>query len=193
MRIETFTGEAIVAYILDLAELRVEVFREWPYLYDGTADYEAQYLTRYVSCPRSLAVLVFDGDRVVGASTAMPLEDEVDDFRGPFEARGLNPSEFFYFGESVLLESYRGQGIGVRFFEEREAQAVRLGFPRTCFCAVERPPEHPARPADYVPLDAFWGRRGYRKHPELNTTFPWKDVGQAEETSKPMTFWLKTL
>tara|TARA_R110000868_G_scaffold206653_1_gene455484 strand:+ start:16374 stop:16529 length:156 start_codon:yes stop_codon:yes gene_type:complete len=49
------------------------------------------------------------------------------------------------------------------------------------------------RPAGYQPLDQFWHNRGYRKVPELATTYTWKDVGQPEETGKPMTFWLKRI
>ncbi|HBC32969.1 MAG TPA: GNAT family N-acetyltransferase, partial [Marinobacter adhaerens] len=53
--------------------------------------------------------------------------------------------------------------------------------------------DHPLRPADYQPLDSFWHNRGYRKVPELTTTYAWKDVDQAAETAKPMTFWLRRI
>jgi hypothetical protein len=42
-----------------------------------------------------------------------------------------------------------------------------------------------------VPLDKFWNKRGYVKHPELKTTYTWKDLDDNVETAKPMTFWLK--
>jgi len=58
---------------------------------------------------------------------------------------------------------------------------------------VERPTDHPRRPPDYVPLDAFWQKRGYRKHPDFTTTFSWKDLDETTETAKPMTFWIKPL
>ena len=38
--IETLTGEALQRALPDLARLRIEVFREWPYLYDGSMEYE---------------------------------------------------------------------------------------------------------------------------------------------------------
>jgi GNAT superfamily N-acetyltransferase len=94
----------------------------------------------------------------------------------------------------VLLPEYRGRGLGVRFFEEREAHARRLGrFEKICFCAVERPADHPRRPAGYVPLDAFWQRRGYRQQPDLRTSFVWQDLDEAHESPKPMVFWMKSL
>ncbi|HVJ62207.1 MAG TPA: GNAT family N-acetyltransferase, partial [Tahibacter sp.] len=103
LKIENYTGAAVAPHLDAVAALRIGVFRDWPYLYDGDADYEARYLATYTRSPRSLFVLVFDGDAVVGASTALPLADETDAFRQPFEARGLDVGGVFYFGESVLL------------------------------------------------------------------------------------------
>jgi GNAT superfamily N-acetyltransferase len=194
LTLQRLTGPAITPHLTDLARLRITVFREWPYLYDGDMAYEAHYLETYSRSPESLFVLALDGDLVVGASTGVPMAHETDAFKGPFLAQGYDPERIFYFGESVLLPRYRGQGIGVRFFDEREGYARALGrFSHAAFCAVERPADHPLRPADYLPLDAFWGRRGYRKQPQLATTFNWKDLDQPESTAKPMTFWIKAL
>jgi hypothetical protein len=66
-------------------------------------------------------------------------------------------------------------------------------FPLICFCAVERPVDHPRRPVDYRPLDEFWRHRGFVRHPELQTTFSWQDLDETAESPKPMTFWLKIL
>ena len=94
----------------------------------------------------------------------------------------------------MLLPGWRGLGLGVRFFAEREAYARKLArFDWCAFCAVQRPADHRRRPADYQPLDAFWVRRGYRHHPELHTQYHWRDLDEAEESAKPMSFWLKEL
>ncbi len=192
IRIQRLCGESLIQYIPELARLRIEVFRDFPYLYDGDFAYEEKYLKTYIDCPDSVIVLAFDGDSIVGASTAIPMKYETDEVKKPFVEHGYNPDEIFYCGESVLDKRYRGRGIGVRFFEEREAHAEELGgFKHITFCCVERPQDHPRRPADYVPLDKFWNKRGYFKHPELTTTYSWKDLDDVEETPKPMTFWLK--
>lgn len=194
LTLRRLTGDAIAPFLDDLAQLRIRVFREWPYLYDGDMEYEKGYLDTYSRSSESLFVLAMDGDRVVGASTGVPMADETAEFKRPFEQHGYKPACIFYFGESVLLPQYRGRGIGGRFFDEREAYARTLGrFNWTCFCAVERPREHPPRPDGYRPLDAFWRGRGYVKHPELVTTYSWKDLDETQQTPKPMTFWLKTL
>ncbi len=193
VRIERVRGEALQRYIPALARLRIEVFREFPYLYAGDLDYEKRYLQTYVDSDNAIIVLAFANDEVVGASTALPLRDEMDEIKAPFLAHSYELYDFFYFGESVLRREYRGQGLGHQFFDEREGAARAQHFPRTCFCAVERPADHPKRPADYRLLDDFWNKRGFEKHPELRTTLSWQEIGEDEESPKPLVFWLKEL
>ena len=191
IEIKTVTGEAVLPWLDDLAALRIRVFRDYPYLYEGSADYERRYLTAYADSPDSLFVLALASGRVVGAATALPLVDAESAFRTPFVEQGLAPEEVLYFGESVLDPACRGQGVGHRFFDEREAHARRLDLSVTAFCAVARDNDHPARPAGYRPLDPFWRRRGYAPRPGMVTEYRWRDLGEAQETAKPMQFWLR--
>ena len=130
------SGTAVTPFNTALAELRIQVFREWPYLYEGTLAYEQHYL-----------------------------------------------------GESVLLPEYRRQGIGHRFFEAREAQAMRYDYKYAAFCAVNRADNGP----DYSTLDSFWHKRGDIKHPKLQAIFDWREVGQSLESSHTLSFWIKKL
>ncbi|MBK0013053.1 GNAT family N-acetyltransferase [Stenotrophomonas sp. S41] len=193
VRITTLQGLAATPFLDDLARLRIRVFRDFPYLYEGDLAYERGYAATYAAAAGSIIVLAQDGDRVVGASTGIPMREETAEFQAPFLGSAWDTDRIFYFGESVLLPEYRGQGLGVRFFEAREAHARQAGFDLCCFSAVQRPRDHPLRPADYQPLDAFWHNRGYVHHPELSTSFTWRDVGHSEKTAKPMSFWLKAL
>jgi len=101
--------------------------------------------------------------------------------------------DVFYCAESVLLPAYRGHGIGHRFFDIREAHARRLGFSKCCFCGVDRPADHSKRPATYRPLDDFWRARGYAPLEGAVAQFKWKDIGQTDETAKPLQFWIREL
>jgi GNAT superfamily N-acetyltransferase len=194
LRIETRTGDALIPLLPAIARLRIAVFRTWPYLYNGDAAYEATYLRAYVESPKAAVIVAFDGNEPVGASTCIPLADETDNVIAPFRARGWDIDRFFYFGESVLLPEWRGRGAGVAFFNGREAHARRASdCDFACFCGVQRPADHPARPADYVSLDAFWRHRGYARYPDLACRMAWKDIGEKEETEKTLTFWLKSL
>jgi GNAT superfamily N-acetyltransferase len=191
--VERVQGAAIERHLPALAELRIAVFREYPYLYAGSLDYERTYLARYAASPAALVVLARDGERVVGAATAMPLGVHSDDVVPPLVAAGYDPAHVFYFGESVLDRTYRGRGLGNAFFVEREDHARGHGFTSATFCAVERPADHPLRPADYRPLHALWQKHGFVRRPDISTTFSWRDIDEPVESAKPMVFWTKAL
>lgn len=135
----------------------------------------------------------FAGDQLVGAATAAAMSDHAPEFAAPFRDRGMDIGAIYYFGESLLLPQWRGHGIGHAFFDRREAKARNLGFSLAAFCAVVRPPDHPARPKGYSPLDPFWRKRGFAPADGLIGSFAWQDVGDAEESEHPMQFWLKRL
>jgi len=194
MDIQLLHGAAITPLIPELATLRIAVFREFPYLYDGTLADESRYLQTYAQSPDSLCVLVSDAGRVVGAATALPLADETAEFQQPFLASGWPVERIYYFGESLLLPTYRGRGLGRRFFAEREARARQLGrFAWCAFCAVQRPDDHPRRPPHYRPPHRLWQRQGFTEQPTLTTQYRWQDLDETVESPKPMTFWLKEL
>ena len=191
--VRPLVGAALAEALDDVARLRIEVFRAWPYLYDGDLEYERKYLQSYRDSDKAIVVGAFDGDRLIGASTGAPLVDHADDFAAAFEGSGLDLSEIFYCAESVLLSDYRGQGVGHSFFDLREAHARALGFRKSAFCGVQRPADHPMRPENYRPLDAFWRARGYEPLPGVVAEFSWKDIGQQGETRKPLQFWKRDL
>jgi GNAT superfamily N-acetyltransferase len=194
VRVEFFAGTAMVPHLPALGRLRIAVFREWPYLYDGSLENEQRYLAGFAACPRAGLAVAFDGDDAVGCSSCLPLADEDDNILAPFRARGWDASRFFYFGESVLLPAFRGQGIGVKFFEAREAHArATSDGDFATFCAVQRPANHPLRPAGAVPLDAFWRKRGFVPYPDLACTMRWKQVDSDERVENRLAFWLKSL
>ncbi|WP_310620222.1 GNAT family N-acetyltransferase [Flexibacterium corallicola] len=190
LEIKTLVKDDLRAVIGDLAKLRISVFREWPYLYDGSVEYEENYLSRYVESDSCVLVAAIDQGRLVGAATAQPLKMETEEFRRPFEEKGIDISKVFYLAESVLEPDYRHHGIGHRFFDEREAFASRAGYKTATFCAVVRDVADPRKPEEYFSLEPFWQKRGYTKREGLMTTFPWKELGEDKESDKPMQFWL---
>lgn len=187
-------GKEILPYIEDLSHLRIVVFREYPYLYEGDMDYEKWYLHTFVDCAESVMIVALEDEKVIGASTAIPLKYALEEFQQPFKEHGFNVDTIFYYGESLLLPAYRGQGIGKIFFQEREKMARKSGYYTiAAFCAVDRAIDDPKRPRDYRTLDSFWHHQGFNKHPQLRALAPWKEMGEAEASLKPLTFWLKTL
>lgn len=182
-----FEGPSIFGILPELARLRIEVFRAYPYLYDGDAGYEEAYLERYARVAGALVVAVRAAGRIVGATTGLPLAAADAAFREPF----AEVDEWFYLGESLLEPEYRGRGLGHRFFDERERHARALGFSRTTFCAVERAEDHPGRPPGYRPLDAFWRARGYRACPQRVAHLSWRQIDAGGEVDNRLVFWCR--
>ena len=193
IQVRVLQGAELEAALDGVAELRITVFRDWPYLYDGSKDYEREYLQTYRDNPGALLVGAFHEGRLIGASTSTPMEDHAPEFAAPFRALGIAPEKILYGAESVLLRPYRGIGLGHRFIDLREGHARALERTHVAFCSVVRPEDHPARPAVYRSNDAFWRGRGYATLPGVVARFSGKDLGEAEETEKALQFWIRAL
>ena len=191
--VRVLQGDEITDHASDVAALRIAVFRDWPYLYDGTLDYERQYVATYRDRPGALLVGAFELDHLVGASTSTPLEDLSPEFATAFSARGIPRDHVLWGPESVLLPAYRGQGIGHRFFDFREAHAKALGRSHVAFASIIRPDDHPARPKNARTNDAFWRGRGYQPMDGVTVAFDWKDLGDSVETAKRLQVWFKEM
>lgn len=189
LTVRPLIANEIEAALPALGALRIAVFREWPYLYQGSESYERDYVRAFAEAEDAVLVAAFDGNTIVGAATASPMAAQDPEVLACFP----DPAGIFYFGESVLLPQYRGRGIGHAFFDHREAHARACGATVAAFCGVARPADHPLRPADFRPLDAFWRARGYAPVPGLITAFEWQDVDQPAATAHPMQFWTRQL
>ncbi|MFM2169858.1 MAG: hypothetical protein RI957_87 [Verrucomicrobiota bacterium] len=188
----TCCGEEILPYLDDAARLRIEVFREYPYLYDGSPDYEREYLEHYAQSRESVFVCALFQERVVGISTALPLNDADESFQQPYADAGETFADIYYLGESVLLPAFRGRGIGHAFFDHRENRARQLGYRIATFCSVVRQHDHPSRPANYQDHTTFWNHRGYRPNGRV-AQLSWKQTDAAGEVENRLEFWHRHL
>ena len=187
----TLRGAEVSGVLDTVARLRIEVFRDWPYLYDGDLAYERAYLAGFGESAGSVVVVAEDGGRIVGAATGAPMEDHAGEFGAALPGRDL--SRIFYCAESVLLPDWRGQGAGHAFFDRREDAARAMGRAWSVFCSVIRPADHPLRPEGARNLAPFWRGRGYRPVEGAVARFAWKDLDMDEETEKRLQVWEKRL
>lgn len=193
LEIKLVYGHEISDYINQIARLRIKVFREFPYLYEGDLEYEKKYLARYVNARHSLCILVFDKAELVGMSSCLPFIEEEDDIKKPYLDAGIDIQNSFYFGESILDAKYRGNGLGKDFFKLREEYALKV-YPdliRCAFCAVQREADHPLKPPDYRELRQFWHSQGYLLNKSLVLSYKWKDINKKFEDAKTLIFWEK--
>jgi GNAT superfamily N-acetyltransferase len=194
IHIDVLTGEAIRPVLHELATLRIRIFHDWPYLYEGDQTYEMHYVEKYAATEGAMVAIATDTttNTIIGASTALPLKLAEPELQAPFIASGMDVGAWYYFGESVLDAAYRGKGIGIAFFEAREKMAAQLGYKNMAFCSVMRPDNHHLKPAHYKPLDNLWNKRGFVRDNAMIAYFEWRDIAQEQPTTKPLVFWLKT-
>lgn len=194
IKIVSFTHEQVQMFIPEIAKLRIEVFKEYPFLYAGDIDYEKRYLEKFMMMKNAVIVAAYNGNTIVGISTAYPFEYENKELKQVFIDAGLSPTNYYCFGESVLQKRYRGQGIGKAFFAHREQYARLLKtYKHLCFYTSMREKDDPKKPLDYRPLDPFWTAQGFKKHPELVGMVSYQEIDKVEETPHPMVFWIKNL
>lgn len=192
---KSLSGFQISDWILEIAKLRITVFREWPYLYDGNTEYEEKYLARYVNAKKSFIIIAIDNNNVVGASSCIWLPEESDqEIKKPFIDKKYNIKEVVYFGESLLLSQYRGFGIGSHFMKAREEFARDICKAKyASFCSVLRPDDHYLKPKTYVPLYDFWQKRSFTRQEDMFCNFSWQDIDEKEESHKKLQFWIKKI
>ena len=189
---QVLIGDAVGHSLAVLARLRIDIFRDYPYLYAGRIDDELTYLRIYAATPGAVVVLAQEGDAIVGAATGIPLAAESPEFCGPFVQAGWPLAQIYYVGEILLYPSYRSVGAGSRLLGEVEDHARRLGFRFLASATVDRPVDHPLRPSDFIPIDRFCDRHGFVPHPELTVRLAWPDVA-GDVMENTMTFRVKEL
>ena len=187
------TGSAAEERLDALATLRLDIFREYPYLYDGLREDELKYLRLYVETSDAFLIMVTDAEQVAGAATGTPLCSENQSLLKPFIGTYHPVNETFYVGELLFYPAYRGRGLGLQLLAIVEEHVRTMGKYRYLTCAtVARPVSHSLRPEDYVPIDRFLSHTGFVKLSGITTSFSWKEIdGISRE--HPMQFWIKEL
>lgn len=192
IKICIFNGKTMRSYIPSIARLSIEVLKDYPYLEERTLEEEIELLEKLTLSDRAIGVVVFDGSKIVGISTGLPLWDAPLAFRNAITHVGFNASSFFFFSESLLLKKYRGRGIAHHFYDLREEHALQLGyFDHMGFCCVLRDEHDPKRPKDYIPLNDFWHKRGYVPHAPIAVSK--NPLAEEKEHEPNRMLWTKAL
>jgi GNAT superfamily N-acetyltransferase len=189
--IKVFKGAEAKKYIDDIADMRITMFKEYPYLYDGSIEYEREYLETYFKSENALVLLVFNKDKVVGFSNIIPLSEEMAELKKPFENNNLDVKDYLYIGEVMLKKPYRGKGLLRNFFEHHENYAKEKGYSNLTFITSKRPENHPMKPKDYRDLGPIWQHFGYNLDERLIAKMSWKQVDTGKEEENNLSFWVK--
>lgn len=201
LTVEILTGKQIIPVIPEVAKLRIKMFREFPYLYEGGIkykEYEEKYLTSFIETSHALLVTLKDGNTIGGVATALPFISAGEHFvevLQKFREQGLNPKDYFYIGDVIVLPEYQGQRFSVISVEKIENLARQWGYKHACLMTVMRDKNDPRRPKNYKDTDGIWAHLGYEKIDIImNSVYPTIQAnGNVKEVPNPMRFWVKKL
>jgi GNAT superfamily N-acetyltransferase len=189
--LQIIRGPHIDKYIEELGRFRINVFREYPYLYEGTMDYERNYLSRYCKNKESILVLRTDEQGILGACTAIPLKSEDAEFMKPFAGETLE--KIFYIGEVMVRADSRLKGYGTALLSAAINLIDSRHYDKICLYTVERGLQHALKPPAYSPPEPLWNKFGFQKDSGRLAYYHWQDVTENGETQKPMHVWVKHL
>lgn len=120
--IETLKGKQLVSHLSELAKLRLTVFREYPYLYEGNLDFERHYLSLFANSEDAFLAIAKEGNKVIAAISGFPLDCAQKEIRNAFTHYPMSTKEIFALCEIVVLKEYRSQKIGTLLYREFENQ-----------------------------------------------------------------------
>lgn len=198
LKIEIHTGCDSANYIETISQLRVNMFREYPYLYVGDVGQDKSYLQGYAEDKQAMIAIAKVDGIFAGASTGIPLNSDsaiVAKIKCVFEKANINIEDYYYFGEVFVLPEFRGLGITTQLFSAQDALIKSWGFKHACGLTIVRENNHPLKPTDYKSPDSMWEHLGFRKN-KLTAVFKWPTV-QADSSIKDadntVEFWAKKL
>ncbi|NGX45983.1 MAG: hypothetical protein K940chlam2_01164 [Chlamydiae bacterium] len=193
MKLIVLKGKDILPYLDQVAQLRMGIYREWPYLYEGDLATEKNYLKVYAEAKDSLLVVATEGDQVIGIAIGLPLNESIEQIQDVFREKQVSMENCYYFADEVLIKEYRGQ-IGLTMnqkFEQAVGELKRYG--EIYGFEIVREANDPRKPEGYRSLDPLWEKLGYGVIPGWEAHVEWLDVGDAEKTSHLMRFRKKSM
>ncbi len=196
LSIKVFKGDEISPYVKGITDIAIEVYKEYPYLYDGTEEEYLPFIDYYSHSSFGIASLLFDGDRPVGVAIGMPLNEMRDRFKDPLLAArpDENLEKIYYLGEFLLINEYRGKGYGKKLYKQLENLVKENGeYSKLCFCKIVEWDYHPLMPNGYLPMDGFWIKQGFEICDDITVSVYWDDVGTNENSIHHLVYWMKNL
>lgn len=192
VRLQVLRCQEIEAYVDAITELALIVYREYPYLYDGTMKEYLPLIQIYATSQDGIACLLFDNKKLIGAAIGLPFLEMRDNYKELFADEDLK--DYYYLGALLLLKQYRGQGFGKKMYTafEESVSALKV-FQTLCFCKIQEFDKHPLMPRGYQSLESFWKKLGYIEHPKLTFTIPWKDIDAPKVRQHTLVYWTKDL
>lgn len=170
--------------ITQLAQMRVTYFKGYPYFYDGTQEYEENYLGEYKkNAIDSYLVQAFhekNGEKqLVGILTGCGFCSDIEIVRDGarlFTEKNISTQDRYYLGEAIIIPEYQHKKILPRMLYKLGQEVVKLQkYMNLCFLTVIREDNDPRKPEGYQSTDKLWEKLGCYKT-DVTCSFEWPTI-----------------
>lgn len=164
--IKLLTKEEVTPLLPFVANLRINIFREYPYLYEGNFKEEMDDLEHCAKLPKNALAIAYHEDTPVGFLYGIPLVEFAPHFENSvldlFKEKNLEPESCYYFADIIILPEHRGNNLSKKLFDALEMYAQEQGY-RSASFITESHESHPLKPINYKSLDPLWNSLQYKK------------------------------
>ena len=196
--VEIYVGKDSADYIEAVSRLRIQIFKEYPYLYEGELDYERRYMQGYTSDDKAMIAIARVDGILAGVSTGIPLVSDseiVSDAKKVFSQENIDIGDFYYYGEVIVLPEFRGQGITTKLYSSQNDLIKTWGFKHVCILTVLIYEHHPLKPLTYRSPDGMWQHLGFFRN-KLSVDYHWPTIqpdSSVKDVSNTLEFWTMPL
>ncbi len=180
-----------------MAQQRMAVFRDYPYLYEGNPNVEHEYLKWFASLPHSSVIMAYLDGKPIGWISGTGFADFDVHFKGSNELlkkNGYDSRKFYYIPEAIIVSEHRDTLLLEELHTLIAKHAKTLHYSALCF-AEESHEQHPLKPADYKGLEELYRVAGYTPT-QMIITFSWLTIqadGSVKDEEHELCYWIKEL
>lgn len=176
--ITLYLGMQILGISEDLPLAWINTFKEYPYLFKATFEESKQYFEYFASHEQGAVFKATVKNNFAGFLTGVPLITIDDHCKGIielFKNENLNPKNFYYLRDVIILPAYRNQGIMKILIAKFQEYAQSLGYKGICLVTSEREENHPLKPSNYRDIDEVWKHLGFTKT-SIKMNYVWQTI-----------------
>lgn len=178
-----------------LAQMRMEEFAKFPYLYHGSLEDEKEYAKEY-QVPGAVIIICSEGEEDIGLISGYPYrynQGKSDQVEAELVSMGIAMDEIYYVGEVILKEKYRNQGIGKRL-EKMLVDLIKKDYQYALVITVERSLDDPDRPEGYHYKNGLREGTGFKRlKNDIVYCWPVKRKLGVREEENVVSVWVKKI
>jgi len=196
--IEILIGKNASEYIEYVSHLRINIFKEYPYLYQGDLEYEKKYVADYTLHNQAMIAIAKIDGLIAGISTGIPVISDskiAQDVKEIFTKQKTEAEKYYYYGEIMILPEFRGKGLATKLYSAQDKIIKEWGFEHACILTVIRENDHPLKPKCYNSPNSLWKHLGFFQT-GYKTNLHWQTIqsdGNSNDASNTLELWSKKI